>query len=136
MNLKSFILLFALLSLLNSAQSQKNTLPQSYDWRDLLSLSPVGDQGSCNAFYAFTTAVLAEVLHAIKHNQKSTVTLSKQQLVDCTNQVNDPSYYNQGCNGGDVAPAFEYLSKHGAVEEAYYPYLGSVSVHCTIFKYK
>ncbi len=103
-------------------------LPASYDWRDYIRLSPVGDQGNCTAFYAFTTAALTEAAHAIYYNQQDFV-LSKQQLVDCTNRANNPitPNYNFGCAGGSIGPAFQYLISHGVVEEKYYPYVDNVS---------
>lgn len=126
MNLTFTSLVFAFFVFVASVQTQ-HILPQSYDWRDIITFSPIGDQGNCSAFYAFTTSVLTEALHAINYPEQGPLTLSKQQLVDCTNQANDPNYYNQGCNGGSVSPAFQYLINHGVVEEKYYHYFGNVS---------
>jgi cathepsin L len=50
-------------------------------------------------------------------NEGSLVSLSEQQLVDCSG-----SYGNYGCNGGWPASAFQYNEKYGNEGESDYPY--------------
>ncbi|KAI3883842.1 hypothetical protein MKW92_052532 [Papaver armeniacum] len=68
-------------------------LPASVDWRSKGVVTPVKDQGQCGKY----------------HNQikttKKLVSLSEQELVDCDNTE------NQGCNGGLMEMAFEYITK-------------------------
>jgi len=45
------------------------------------------------------------------------VSLSEQQLVDCTK-----TYGNQGCNGGFPALALKYVKDHGIAYSSDYPY--------------
>lgn len=45
------------------------------------------------------------------------VTLSEQELVDC-------SHENDGCDGGDMRSAFEYLERVGFESDKVYPYTG------------
>ena len=68
--------------------------------------------GSC---WAFSTVVAVEGINQIK--TKKLVSLSEQELIDC-----DTSQ-NQGCNGGLMDLAFEFIQKNGGLTtEDNYPY--------------
>ncbi|GAU40406.1 hypothetical protein TSUD_136530, partial [Trifolium subterraneum] len=69
-------------------------------------------KGSC---WAFSTVVAVEGINQIKTNRL--VPLSEQELIDCDTKE------NQGCNGGLMEYAFEYIKqKGGLTTESYYPY--------------
>lgn len=57
------------------------------------------------------------------------VSLSPQELVDC-------SWLNLGCNGGNQAPAYNYIIKYGLDTLASYPYRGDSSWQCAADKGK
>ncbi len=59
---------------------------------------------------------------SIKSN--NLVTLSKQQIIDCT-LGND--YGNFGCNGGYLETSFMYARNVGLVKDAAYPYTSNVT---------
>lgn len=68
--------------------------------------------GSC---WAFSTVVAVEGLNFIK--KKKLVSLSEQELVDCDTDQ------NQGCNGGLMEIAFDFIKKKGGLtSEKIYPY--------------
>uniref|UniRef100_A0A8D8U6U5 Cysteine proteinase CG12163 n=1 Tax=Cacopsylla melanoneura TaxID=428564 RepID=A0A8D8U6U5_9HEMI len=103
----------------NTAINWKKREPKSLDWRDKGVISKVKNQGRCSSCWAFSSVGVVEAMNAIARNDL--VELSVQQLVDC-----DKS--NDGCHGGLMDTAFDYIIKSGGVEsEADYPYLGYLS---------
>ncbi|KAF6157531.1 hypothetical protein GIB67_004469 [Kingdonia uniflora] len=91
-------------------------LPPSVDWRKNGAVTNVKDQGQCGSCWAFSTVVAVEGINQIK--TKQLVSLSEQELVDC-----DSTEDNQGCNGGLMESAFEFIKKNGGITtEQNYPY--------------
>ena len=90
-------------------------VPKAIDWRSKGAVTPIKDQGQCGSCWAFSTTGSLEGrcfvdgfgLHAF----------SEQQLVDCSG-----SFGNQGCNGGLMNNAWDYLEKNCLCYEGEYPY--------------
>ena len=110
-------------------QTQKleaNDIPETVDWRNLKSVSTIKDQGKCGSCWAFSTTGSIEANTEIQH--KEFIPLSEQQLVDC-------SWWDSGCNGGNIDSGFTYAQKNGLEGEADYPYK-AVGAKCAFDKTK
>ena len=100
---------------LNVVRLPTSNLPTSVDWRTKGAVTPIKDQGQCGSCWAFSTTGSLEArcfldgfgLHAF----------SEQQLVDCSG-----SFGNQGCSGGLMNYAWDYLEKNCLAYEGEYPY--------------
>ena len=94
--------------------SADEAAPASVDWRTQGGVSPVKDQGQCGSCWAFSTIAFLESQSLIKN--KAYVTYSEQQLVDC-DHLGD-----QGCNGGLMQTAMQYIQQNGIESDSRYPY--------------
>ncbi|PIN19573.1 Cysteine proteinase Cathepsin L [Handroanthus impetiginosus] len=92
-------------------------VPSSMDWRKKGAVTGVKDQGQCGCCWAFSAVAATEGINQLKTGKL--ISLSEQELVDCDTSE------DQGCNGGLMDYAFEFMIKnHGLTTESNYPYKG------------
>jgi len=91
-----------------------DNLKTQVDWTP--KLNAIKDQGQCGSCWAFSAVGAIEGLHSVKKG--NLFNLAEQELVDCSG-----SYGNEGCNGGLMDSAFQYvIDTKGLATQKEYPY--------------
>ena len=78
-------------------------------------LEAVKNQGRCGSCWAFSTIAPIEYAYNKKHNSRNV--FSEQHLVDCSKR-------NNGCHGGLMRLASEFLQQNEIITDSAYPYRG------------
>ena len=88
--------------------------PSDQDWRAHGAVTPVKNEGTCDASWAFAVTGLVEGDHLIRTG--TLLSLSEQELLDCTGA-------RSGCGGGSPVAAMRALIARGGLAKASaYPY--------------
>ena len=87
----------------------------SVDWVSAGKVTPVQNQAQCGGCWSFSASGCISSRRAIAGYPL--VDYSEQQLIDCSS-----SFGNNGCNGGWMDNAFEYVKQTPLATSANYPY--------------
>ncbi|KAL5731201.1 cathepsin L [Ranunculus cassubicifolius] len=105
-----------------------SVVPSSVDWRKKGAVTPIKDQGPCGSCWAFSAVAATEGITQIKTGKL--ISLSEQELIEC-----DRKSIDQGCEGGLMDNAFEFILKNkGVTTESTYPYTGDDGTTCNTKK--
>jgi len=96
--------------------SHPEALPVAWNWQTKGAVSHVKNQEQCGSCWSFSAAEAIEGCHFLSTG--TLVWISEQNLVDCSTAQG-----NQGCNGGLMDDAFQYVIANGGIDtETCYPY--------------
>lgn len=95
-------------------QALNVTAPASIDWVAKGAVTPVKNQNQCGSCWSFSTTGAVEGAFQIATGKL--VSLSEENLVDCDHGDN-------GCSGGLMDNAFNFIRKNGICAEIAYPYI-------------
>ncbi|CAG2107683.1 unnamed protein product [Medioppia subpectinata] len=114
--------------------STNAAIPDSIDWKAKGKVTGVKDQASCAGCWAFATTAGIESQIAI--NENKLVTLSEENLIDCS-RPKPGEQGNKGCQGGIMYFAYQYIIANGGIDsESSYPYSSAVDTaqHQCVYK--
>ncbi|CAH2009803.1 unnamed protein product [Acanthoscelides obtectus] len=97
-------------------------LPKEVDWKARGAVTTVKDQGHCGSCWAFSAVGAIEAQIFLKNGTLES--LSAQNLVDCARG----KYVNEGCKGGLMDYAFDYVKDHGVLTDKKYPYTSDTGI--------
>jgi len=110
------------LPLLGTDRFSGDELPPAVDWTKKGAVTRPKSQKQCGSCWAFSTTGALE--GAWKLASGKLVSLSEQQLVDCSKNA------NHGCHGGSMPLAFSFLQKVAVCTEDSYPYTAKDDGKC------
>ncbi len=111
----------------DKSPSPSNGNPTEYDLRKEFPqcIQPIRDQGRCGSCWAMAAAEAFGDNFCIASEGKINIVFSPQDMVSC-------DWYNNGCMGGQLRPAWRYMTSKGLVPESCIPYtsINGTTIKC------
>lgn len=102
--------------------ASKTAIPTNFDGRTAFSqcssFNDIRDQASCGSCWAFGAAEAMTDRWCVANNGTSNPRLSSEEIVSCCGGFK--CFGCQGCNGGQLAPAWNFAHKYGLVSGGLY----------------
>jgi len=93
---------------------ERANVPDKLDWSEKGATTSIKDQHKCGACWAYSAVASVESA-VFMSSGRLPEPLSVQQVVSCDRE-------DDGCDGGDILPAFKYLKEEGGIDtESHYP---------------
>lgn len=100
-----------------ATETSSFSFPIEWDWRNRHGknwMTPVKDQGQCGSCWAFATIGAIEAYVNLYYNDLLNLDLSEQELVSCST--------DNGCEGGVISNALDYIIENGVIDEQSFIY--------------
>jgi len=119
---EEFVSMYLGLAVGNAAEPKTIPISEQNDnvfvnWTSKGVVGQVLNQGQCGSCWSFSAAESLTSFTALKNG--TIIYYSEQELVDCSG-----SFGNEGCNGGVVQWAYDYVLKNSIESSEDYPYKG------------
>jgi hypothetical protein len=103
-------------NIVSALKTQVGALPETFDWRTKVTLSPIENQGGCGSCWSFSSSATFQDVLRIKGEVRD---LSEQYLLSCTK----PGDWN--CKNGGFFAHDMHMAPKGGVDAGDYPYTAS-----------
>lgn len=96
-----------LVSVATITDEMRANAPAALDWSTKGATTAIKDQGDCGSCWAYSATEGIEAGVYMQTGEK--IKLSNQQIISCDNS-------DDGCDGGDLPTAFQYVKKNGGID--------------------
>eukprot|EP00416_Gambierdiscus_australes_P002859 CAMPEP_0171132718 /NCGR_PEP_ID=MMETSP0766_2-20121228/125044_1 /TAXON_ID=439317 /ORGANISM="Gambierdiscus australes, Strain CAWD 149" /LENGTH=416 /DNA_ID=CAMNT_0011596067 /DNA_START=20 /DNA_END=1270 /DNA_ORIENTATION=+ len=108
------------------SEDVQRSLPESFDWGRLASISSVRDQGACGSCWAFAAETVLRAHTEIRFGEHQNYSVG--QIIACTPNPRKCGG-DGGCSGATVELAYDYALHQDLLPESMFPYQAAGGKH-------